>query len=41
MQKNKLYNMNCEEGLKLVENNTVDLVVIDPPYLINLTKVSI
>ena len=39
MQKNKLYNMNCEEGLKLVENNTVDLVVIDPPYLINLTKV--
>ena len=39
MQRNKLYNMKCEEGLKLIEDKSIDLVVIDPPYLINLTKV--
>jgi len=29
---NKIYNMDCLEGLKQLEDNSVDLVVTDPPY---------
>lgn len=29
---NKIYNMDCMEGLKLIDKNTIDLVVTDPPY---------
>ena len=29
---NKIYNMDCIEGLKQIPNNSVDLVVTDPPY---------
>ena len=36
---NEIYNMDCMEGLKLLDNKSIDLVVIDPPYLLNLTKV--
>ena len=30
--------MDCMEGLKLLDDNSIDLVVIDPPYLLNLNK---
>ena len=36
---NEIYNMDCMEGLKLLDDKSIDLVVIDPPYLLNLTKV--
>jgi site-specific DNA-methyltransferase (adenine-specific) len=29
---NKIYNMDCLEGLKLIPDNSIDLVVTDPPY---------
>jgi len=29
---NKIYNMDCLEGLKQMEDNSVDLVITDPPY---------
>ncbi len=31
---NKIYNMDCLEGLKLIPDNSIDLVVTDPPYKI-------
>ena len=36
---NEIYNMDCMEGVKLLEDNSIDLVVMDPPYLLNLAKV--
>ena len=33
--------MDCMEGIKLLEDKSIDLVLIDPPYLLNLTKVKI
>ena len=35
MELNKIYNMDCFEGMKLLEDNSVDLVLTDPPYGIN------
>ena len=32
MELNKIYNMDCMDGLKLIENNSIDSVVTDPPY---------
>ena len=29
---NKIYNMDCLEGMKLLENNSIDLTVTSPPY---------
>lgn len=31
---NKIYNMDCLEGMKLIPDNSIDLVVTDPPYII-------
>ena len=31
--------MDCMEGLKLLDDNSIDLVVMDPPYLLNINKV--
>lgn len=39
LKPNEIYNMDCMEGLKLLDDNSVDLVIIDPPYLLNLNKV--
>ena len=33
---NKIYNMDCLEGMKMIEDDSVDLIVADPPY--NLSK---
>ena len=32
MQVNKIYNEDCLVGLKKIPDNSIDLVVIDPPY---------
>lgn len=29
---NKIYNMNCLEGLKLIDDNSIDCIWTDPPY---------
>ena len=39
LKTNEIYNMDCMKGLKLLDNNSVDLVIIDPPYLLNINKV--
>ena len=32
---NTIYNEDCQPGIKRIPDNYVDLVIIDPPYLIN------
>lgn len=39
LKTNEVYNMDCMEGLKLLDDNSIDLVIIDPPYLLELKKV--
>lgn len=39
LKTNEVYNMDCMEGIKLLDNNSIDLVVMDPPYLLDLVKV--
>lgn len=31
----QIYNEDCIEGMKRIEDNSVDLIVTDPPYLMN------
>jgi len=38
LEKNKVYNMDCLEGMKQLKSDSVDLVVIDPPYNIGIDK---
>ena len=39
LEYNRIYNMDCMEGIKLLDDNSIDLVVIDPPYKLDLNKV--
>lgn len=32
---NRIYNMDCLDGLKLLDENSVDCIITDSPYLIN------
>ena len=32
---NKIYNEDCMIGIKKIPDNSIDLVIIDPPYQIN------
>lgn len=32
MELNKIYNMDCLQGLKQLEDNSIDLIATDPPY---------
>lgn len=32
LELNKIYNMDCLEGMKQIPDNSIDLVVTDPPY---------
>ena len=32
LELNKLYNMDCVEGMKLLDDNSIDSIVTDPPY---------
>jgi DNA modification methylase len=38
---NKIYNMDCIEGIKLIDDNSVDLIVTDPPYFIENLKTNL
>lgn len=39
LKTNEIYNMDCMEGLKLLDDHSIDLVVIDPPYLLNINRI--
>ena len=32
LELNKIYNMDCMEGMKLIDDNSIDSIVTDPPY---------
>ena len=32
LEKNKIYCMDCLEGLKKLPDNSIDLILTDPPY---------
>lgn len=34
LEVNRIYNMDCLEGMKLIPDKSIDLIVTDPPYLI-------
>ena len=34
MELNKIYNEDCIEGMKNISDNSIDLIVTDPPYLV-------
>ncbi len=36
---NDVYKMDCMEGIKLLEDKSIDLVIIDPPYKLELNKI--
>ena len=36
LELNKIYNMDCVDGLKLIDDNSVDLIVTSPPYNIGI-----
>lgn len=36
LELNKIYNMDCMEGMKLLDNESIDFVLTDPPYNIGL-----
>ena len=37
LELNKIYNENCFVGVKEIDDNSIDLLLTDPPYGINLT----
>lgn len=38
METNQIYCMDCMEGLRLIPDKSIDLILTDPPYLIKSTK---
>ena len=38
LELNKIYNMDCVVGMKRIPHNSIDLVVTDPPYIMNKTS---
>lgn len=36
LELNKIYNMDCVKGIKLLDDNSIDLVITSPPYNVNL-----
>ena len=36
MELNKIYNMDCIEGLKQIDDNSIDLIVTSPPYNVGI-----
>ena len=38
LEVNKIYNMDCLEGMKMIDDGSIDLIVTDPPYYIENLK---
>ena len=32
LELNKIYNMDCLEGMKQIDDNSIDCIISDPPY---------
>ena len=37
---NTIYNMDCIEGMKMIPDGSIDLVLTDPPYGIGVQRVN-
>ena len=37
LELNKIYNMDCLNGLKQLDDESIDLFITDPPYKLNKT----
>lgn len=37
LQTNKIYNIDCMDGFKYLDDNSIDLILIDPPYFLPAT----
>ena len=35
MELNKIHNVDCLDGFKLIKNNSIDLIITSPPYNLN------
>jgi DNA modification methylase len=35
IEKNRIYNMDCIDGMKSIDDNSIDLIVTSPPYFLN------
>ena len=38
MEVNKIYNEDCLEGIKKIQNSSIDLIITDPPYCVGTTS---
>jgi len=38
MELNKIYNMDCLEGMRQIPDNSIDCIVTDPPYEVDYNK---
>ena len=38
LELNKIYNMDCIEGMKQLDDFSIDLIITDPPYGIGETN---
>lgn len=38
MEINNIYNMDCLEGMRQLEDNSIDLIITDPPYAVEFSK---
>ena len=34
LELNKIYNMDCLDGMKQIDDNSIDMILCDPPYQI-------
>jgi len=41
LEKNMVYNIDCIEGMKLLDDNSIDMVLTDPPYGVSYNNKSI
>ena len=35
LEKNMVYNVDCIQGMKLIDDNSIDMVLTDPPFSVN------
>jgi len=40
LELNKIYNVDCIEGMRKLEDNSIDLILTDPPYGIGINKMN-
>ena len=38
LELNKIYNMDCIEGMKQLDDNSIDCIISDPPYNVGIDE---